>query len=138
MAFTKLVALHDRIEIDNQDVSNAFREFGFSSEDSEIDVSGFSVSGVDETLQGTRAQGFSGTAFFTPEYEAIVAPIHFNREIVRVLWQPNGLIDGSATVYWGNCTINQFSPTNTRGDVSTSPFTAKTADETGIQSGAGT
>jgi len=138
MAFTKRIALHDRIEIDNTDVSNAFREFGFSSEDSEIDVSGFSVSGVDEVLQGTRAQGFSGTAFFTSEYEAIVAPIHFNREVVRVYWQPNGLIEPAATAYWANCTISQFSPANTRGDVSTSPFTAKTADETGIQSAPGT
>lgn len=138
MAFTKLVARHDRIEIDGTDVSNAFKEFRFSSEDSDEDVSGFSATGVDESLPGTRAQGFSGTAYYTEESAALIAPLHFNRTVVEILWQPNGLVDGSATTYYANCTINTFGPENTRGSVSTMPFAAKTADEDGIQYGAGT
>ncbi len=90
VSFTKKVAKHDRIEIDGTDYSNAFRQFGFSSEHSAEDVSGFSVSGNDETT------------------------------------------------YYAECTINQFGPADTRGQVSVMPFSATPATEDGIQSGAGT
>ena len=133
MAYTKDIARHDKITIDGTDVSNAFRQFGFTSEHSEEDVSGFSVSGNDETLPGTTAQGFSGEAYYTEEFAAIVAPIHFDRTIVEVTWQPNGLIDATREVYYANCTINQFGPVAERGSVRTMPFAAKPADEDGIQ-----
>ena len=132
MAYTKKVARHDKVLIDGTDVSNSFSEFGFSSEHSEEDVSGFSVSGVDEFLPGSTTQGFAGTAFYTEELAAIVYPIHRDREIVVISWQPDGLVDATREIYSGNCTINQFGPTNTRGSVSTMPFTARPADATGI------
>jgi hypothetical protein len=133
MAYTKMIARHDKITIDGTDVSNAFRQFGFTSEHSEEDVSGFSVSGNDETLPGATAQTFSGEAFYTEEFAALVQPLHANRTVVEITWQPNGLIDATREVYYGNCTINQFGPENTRGSVSTMPFNAKPADEDGIQ-----
>lgn len=133
MAYTKQIARHDKITIDGTDVSNAFRQFGFSSEHSEEDVSGFSVSGNDEFLPGSTDQGFSGEAFYTEEFAALVFPLHAARTIVEVTWQPNGLVDSTREVYYGNCTINQFGPANTRGSVSTMPFAAKPADEDGIQ-----
>ena len=132
MAYTKMIARHDKITIDGTDVSNSFRVFGFSSEHSEEDVSGFSVSGNDETLPGTTAQGFSGEAFYTEELAAIVYPIHATRDIVPITWQPDGLIDATREIYSGNCTINTFGPENTRGSVSTMPFAARAADEDGI------
>ncbi len=135
MAYTKLVARHDKITIDGTDVSNSFSEFGFSSEHSEEDVSGFSVSGNDETLPGRTSQGFSGTAFYTEELAALIQPIHAAKEIVPISWQPNGLLDATREIYSGNCTINQFGPANTRGSVSTMPFAAKPADEVGITVG---
>jgi hypothetical protein len=138
MAYTKDIARHDRIWIDGVDVSNAFREFGFSSEHSEEDVSGFSVSGVDEILPGSTAQGFSGEAFYTPEFYAVLWPLHRDREVVEIQWQPDGLIDPTREVYYGNCTINTFNPTATRGAVRVMQFTAKPADENGIQAAAGT
>lgn len=138
MAFTKKVAKHDRIEIDGTDYSNAFRVFGFSSEHSEEDVSGFSVTGVDETLPGSTAQGFTGEMFYTEESAPAIWALHIAKTVVEIVYQPNGLVDPSATVYYANCTINQFGPSNTRGSVSVMPFSAKPADENGIQSGAGT
>lgn len=138
MAFTKKVAKHDRIEIDGTDYSNAFRQFGFTSEHSEEDVSGFSVSGVDETLPGNTAQGFTGEMFYTEESAPAIWDIHRNKEIVEILFQPDGLVNPSATVYYANCTINQFGPADTRGSVSVMPFSARPADENGIQSAAGT
>jgi hypothetical protein len=134
----KVTAKHDRIEIDGTDYSNNFRVFGMTSENSEEDVSGFSVSGNDETLPGSRAQGFTGEAFYTEAFAAAMWPLHINNTIVEVLWQPNGLIDSAAKTYYANCTINQWDPNNTRGSVSTTPFSAKPADANGIQQAAGT
>ena len=138
MAFTKKVAKHDRIEIDGTDYSNAFRVFGFTSEHSEEDVSGFSVTGTDETLPGATTQGFTGEMFYTEESAPAIWDMHINKTVVEVLFQPDGLVNPAATTYFANCTINQFGPADTRGSVSVMPFSAKPADELGIQSGAGT
>lgn len=132
MAYTKDTAKHDKITIDGTDVSNSFREFEFLSEDSEEDASGFSVSGVDETLPGTRAQGFTGEAFYTEELAALIFPIHDDREIVPVTYQPQGLVDATREIYTGNCTIGSFTARGTRGAVRTAPFVARIADENGI------
>lgn len=138
MAFTKKVAKHDRIEIDGDDYSNAFRVFGFSSEHSEEDVSGMSVSGTDETLPGSTAQGFAGEMFYTEEVAPTFFDYHLNRTVVQVLYQPNGLVDPTAETYYADCIIFSFGPANTRGQVSVMPFSAKPVTEDGIQSGAGT
>ena len=132
MAYTKLIAKSDKITIDGTDVSNSFREFGFSSEHTQEDVSGFSASGIDEFLPGANTQGFSGEAFYTEELATLVYPIHANRTVVEISWQPDGLVDATREIYIGNCTINQFGPTNTRGSVSVMPFAAAPADEDGI------
>lgn len=132
MAFTKIVAKHDKITIGGTDYSNAFNEFGFTSEHSTVDASGFSVSGVDETQPGNTAQGFAGTMFVTDETVAGIFPLHINKTPTEITWQPNGLIDSGATIFRGTCTINTFSPSDTRGSVSTTPFSATIADENGI------
>jgi hypothetical protein len=133
VAYTKIIARHDKITIDDVDVSNSFSEFGYSSEHSEEDVSGFSVSGVDETLPGATSQEFTGTAFYTEELAMIVEPLHRARTVCSIAWQPNGLVDATREIYYGECTINQFGPANTRGSVSTMPFSARPADENGIR-----
>lgn len=132
MAYTKLVSRHDRISIDGTDVSNAFREFNVTSSDTQEDASGFSVTGVDETLPGARAQGFNGEFFITEETLELLWPIHDNRELVEIQWQPNGLVNATAGVFYGNCYITEVAATDTRGSVSTSPFTAVVGDENGI------
>lgn len=136
--YTKVVSKHDRIEIDGTDYSNDFRVFGMTSSDTLEDVSGFSVTGVKEQLPGDREQGFHGTFFYTEESAADLWDLHNNRTVVEVLWQPNGLIDPTAKTYYANCTINEFSPENTRGSASTSPFTATVADANGIAQATGT
>jgi hypothetical protein len=138
MSFSKKVAKHDRIEIDGTDYSNAFRQFGFSSEHSTEDVSGFSVSGNDETLPGSTAQGFTGEMFYTEESAPAIWALHKDRTIVEVLFQPDGLVNPTATTYYAMCTINQFGPADTRGQVSVMPFSATPATEDGIQSATGT
>jgi hypothetical protein len=132
VSYTKEIARHDKITIDGTDVSNSFRTFGYSSEHSTEDVTGISVTGNLETLPGSTTQSFTGEAFYTEELGAIIQPLHANRTVVEITWQPNGLVDATREVYHGNCTINQFGPANTVGSVSTMPFTAAAADATGI------
>ena len=125
MAYTKKIARHDKITIDGTDVSNAFREFGRPSEDSQEDVSGFSSTGNDEFLPGSRNQRFEGEAFYTEEIAAIVEPLYRNRTACDITWQPDGLVDATREVYVGNdMTISEFSPTDTRGSVMTFRFVA--------------
>lgn len=138
MAYDKLIAKSDRIEIGGMDVSNSFRTFGLSSVDSTEDVSGFSETGVDETLPGSRAQGFTGEAFYSEDLAELLVPLHLDRTVVQILWQPNGLVDAAANVYYADCTINEFSPSNTRGSASTTPFTATTSGSTGVTFATGT
>jgi hypothetical protein len=138
--WTKLVSKHDRIVIDGTDMSNDFRRFGLTAEDSEEDVSGFSESGFDETLAGSTSVEFSGEAFYTEEAADILYPLFANRpkETVEVYWQPNGLADSSARAFWADCQILRFGPENQRGSVSVMPFSAKPSTEDGLQSDSGT
>ena len=122
MAYTKLIAKSDKIAIDGTDVSNSFRSFGRPSEDSREDVSGFSSTGVDEFLPGSRDQRFEGEAFYTEELGLIVEPLYTNRTTCTVTWQPNGLVDATREIYSGTGTISEFSPTDTRGSVATFRF----------------
>jgi hypothetical protein len=132
MAYTKVIARHDKITIDGTDVSNSFSVFGRPSAHSDEDVSGFSTTGYDETLAGSTAQSFEGTAFYTEELGAIVGPLHENRTACVITWQPNGLVDATREIYTGTCTIMEFSPANTRGSVSTMTFRAVPATSGGI------
>ena len=134
MAYTKKIARHDKITIDGTDVSNSFSAFGRPSTDSQEDVSGFSVTGVDEFLPGTRNQQFTGTAWYTEELAAIVEPLYTNRTITTITWQPDGLVDATREIYSGTGTITEFSPEDTRGSGMTFPF-AFVPDSNGITVG---
>lgn len=131
MAYTKKISRHDKITIDGTDVSNSFRQFGRPSTDSQEDVSGFSTTGVDEFLPGSRNQQFTGDAFYTEELAKIVEPLYKNRTTCVITWQPDGLVDAGREIYSGTCTITEFSPDNTRGSASTFPFVA-VPDSNGI------
>jgi hypothetical protein len=137
MTYTKEIALHDEIIIDGTDASNAFRTFGFSSEHTQEDVSGFSVSGFSEFLAGVTNQSLSGEAFYTPETYALLYPLHANRTIFPIQWQPDGLIDSTRETYIGNVQLLTFNPDATRGSVRVMTCTFTAADENGIAATAG-
>jgi len=67
-----------------------------------------------------------------------VFPMHSNRSVVEVYWKPDGLVTPTAPAFFADCYVLEFSPADTRGDVSTTTFNAVTATETGIQTAAGT
>ena len=132
MTYTKITALHDRITVDGVDVSNAFDSFGFTSDATSQDVSGFSVSGNDETLSGSKAQGFTGEMFITKETVALMWPIHRDNLIVGVSWQQNGLVDATYTTFHGNCQLRVFDPSDARGTPGKTTATFTIADNVGI------
>lgn len=138
MTYTKKIALHDSIFIDGTDMSNAFRSFGQPSERAQIDASGFSVSGRAEMLAGAVTQTFEGEAFYTAESYAILKPLFDNNTIFEVTWQPDGLVDPSREVYYGNVQMTAFGATVTRGDVEVFSVTFVAADDLGISSAAAT
>jgi hypothetical protein len=124
VAYTKKVSRHDKITFDGTDVSNSFREFGLTSENTTEDVTGFSASGTQELLPGITNQQFVGEAFYTEELAAIIYPLHSARTAVTITWQPDGLVDATREIFTGECLINTFGPTNTVGGVSVMPFAA--------------
>lgn len=132
MSYTKKVALHDRITVDGVDMSNAFRSFGSTSEDQDVDVSGFSASGVDETLSGTRAQGFTGEMFITSENDAFMRDLHTNRTIFEVAWQKDGLVGSDFATEHALCQLRNYDPSSSRGQPYTTTVTFKVVDSDGI------
>jgi len=132
MPYTKDNALHDQVLIDGTDASNAFRSFGLESEDAEEDASGFSVSGTDESLAGSRKQAFVGEAFYTPESYALLWPLYEGREVFECVWQPQGLVASTRETYVGNVRLVGFSPQAVRGQVRAFNVRMVAADEDGI------
>jgi len=132
VTFTKGIALHDKITIDGTDMSNAFHTFGMTSEDTEVDVSGFSVSGSNESLAGNRNESFAGDVYHTTETYALLYPLHETREIFAVAWQPDGLIDSNREIFHALCQLRTYSPSATRGDPYTFTCTFAVADDSGI------
>lgn len=138
MTFTKDIALHHRIEADGEDVSNAFRSFGQPSTKAVQDASGFSQSGADEQLTGAKTQTFEGEMFNTPESFAIFKPLFDNGTVFEMVWQPEGLVDPTREVYYGNVQMTAWGASVTRGDVEAFPVSFVAADENGIRTAAAT
>ena len=137
MPFTKDIARHDEIILDGTDCSNSFRSFGFSSEHTKEIVTGFSVTGNEESLPGATTQSFTGEAFYTPELYAVLYTLHANRTTFSAQWQPDGLVDSSRETYIGNVTLNSFNPNAEVGGVRVMQCTFDPADATGITATAG-
>ena len=133
MAYTKKMGSHAKVTIDGTDVSNSFSAIRRTSVHANVPAGGFSVLGIAEQLPGETTQGFTGTAFLTEELNAIVDPIHKNRTIVEMTYQPNGLVDSTREVYVGNVYILRWEPGEEFGAVATMDFEATAADENGIQ-----
>lgn len=139
MSYTKEIALYDKITVDGEDVSNLFKSIAPDITDAEVDVSGFSVTGADETLQGNRTSTLTADIFYTPEGHAILYPLFRDRVTFEVTWQPDGLIDPTREVWHGNVKMFGYNPSATRGDARVMSGVAfKAADADGIVADAAT
>jgi hypothetical protein len=121
---TGQIARHDKITIDGVDVSNSFRTFGRPSTDSQEDVSGFSTTGTDEFLPGSRNQQFTGEAFYTEELARLIEPLYtepHGRRDHLAAGRPRRLDPRGLRRHLHD---HRVRPDNTRGSASTFPFTA--------------
>lgn len=137
MSYTKQIALHDRISVDGTDISNLFRSFSLDTTDEDVDVSGFSESGNEESLSGRRAQSMTGEAFYTPEGHAILYSLYVNRTVFEIEWQPDGLIDNTREVWSGDVQLRSYPPAAQRGEARVMQLTFKAATSDGIVCSAG-
>lgn len=138
MTWTKERGSYDRVDIDGSDVSNAFRTFSAQDEYGQDPVTGFSATGTEETLLGTRVQGFEGEAYYTKELYAILKPLYDAQAEFEVEWQPNGLRDSTREVYYGTCRLVNFNPNGEVGGVRVMTVTLKASTSAGIVTAAGT
>lgn len=128
----KEIALHDEVIVDGTDVSNYARTANFSSEHEQVDVSGFSVSGADEFLAGKTVQSFEAEFFHGAQIHALLYPLHANRTIFALSWQPQGLVETSREVLAGNAQLLTYNPNAQRGGVRVITATFTAADENGL------
>ena len=128
----------DRISVDGTDYSNAFQAFGVSSTKSTEDAGAFNTTGVTETVPGATTQTFTGTMYNIEDVRSTFWDLHSDDTVVEVQWQPNGLEDTGADVFYGMMTLQEFSPQSRFGQVTSFQVTFITADSNGIQRAAGT
>lgn len=111
----KEIALYDRVSVDSNDVSDYCSAVATESENEQVDVSGFNAGGTDEFLAGKRTQAITFTFFAGPEIHAILEPIHTERSLVEIEWQPAGLIDGTRETLSGMAQLLTYPPSAERG-----------------------
>lgn len=128
----KEIALSDKVTIDGSEISGFCRAATYSSEHEQVDVSGFTISGANEFLAGQTVQSITFEIFGGSGTHALLYPIHANREIVAIAWQPQGLIDAGREVLAGNAQLLTYAPGATRGEVRVFTATFTAADTAGL------
>lgn len=125
----KRIALYDYIEIDQVSFASGFvRSVSFSSEDEQVDASGFSATGVDEFLAGRRTRSVTVEFFMTRaanEVHQVLYPLHRDKTIFEFVWRANQNAAVSATnpELRGNVTLPSWIEGATRGEVETASLT---------------
>lgn len=133
----KRIALKDKVMIDTTDLSNFARAVSYSSEHAQVDVSGFSATGVNEFLAGPTTQTvtveFYG-AYGATEVHQTLYPIHASKTIVGIKWRPDMTSSVSTTnpQLQGNVMLYTYAPGATRGDVDTFEAIFVSADAAGL------
>jgi hypothetical protein len=133
----KRVALKDSVDVDGTDLSNFAHSVTSTSDHEQVDVSGFSATGVNEYLAGPTTQSVT-VSFFgsygTGEVHATLEPIHSGRQIVPFKWRPDQTAPTSATnpELRGNVMVFNYGPGAARGAVDTFDVTFTAVDAAGL------
>ena len=134
----KRIALYDYVEIDQISFASGFvRSVSFSSEDEQVDASGFSATGVDEFLAGRRTRSVTVEFFMTRasnEVHQTLYPLHRDRTVFDFAWRHDMTADASATnpELRGSVQCLTYSPGATRGEAETFSVTLTAADSDGL------
>jgi len=133
----KRVPLHDHVEVDSVDLSRFARVVRLASEHEQVDVSGFTPSGANEYLAGATTQSvtveFYGS-YGAGEVHATVYPIHQGREVVPIVWRPDGNqpVGPTNPELRGNVQALSYGPGGERGVADTFEVAFTCADENGL------
>lgn len=133
----KNIALKDFVEVDGTDLSDMARAVTPVSERTLVDASGFNATGSDENLVGNRTSSLTVTFFDDTDsgsvHETLWQP-HLDATPVLVRWRRDQTAAVSATdpSLEANAYVRTYSPSRTRGDVSTFECEFVSADPTGF------
>lgn len=89
----KRIALTDQIYLDGVDLSNSIRSLSFTSEDEQIDVSGFNDTGASEFLPGVRVRQVEMEVIVTRgtgEAWQVLYPLHRDQTQFDLRWLAHG------------------------------------------------
>ena len=92
MATGKRIALYDYVEVDGVDLSTFFHRIGFTSDDEQINVSGFNADGSDEILAGKRAKTVEADVWISDasnESKQVLYPLHRDKLVFDFVWRKN-------------------------------------------------
>jgi hypothetical protein len=133
----KRIALKDKVMVDTVDLSNFARAVSYSSEHAQVDVSGFSATGVNEFLTGPTTQQVTVTfygSYGTGEVHQTLYPLHAGRTVFAFKWRPDqtSSISTSNPELRGNCLLYTYAPGATRGDVDSFDAIFVSADAAGL------
>lgn len=133
----KGIALKDYVEVDGVDLSNFFSQVNPNFTKESVDVSGFSMTGKNETLVGAETQEIQCTifdAYGNGETWDVLWPLYRDSTIFSFKTRPDQSLAVSATnpQIEGNAQINSWSPNRQRGQVGSFPVTFVAADAAGF------
>lgn len=132
MAYGKRVALHDYVEVDHVDLSKWCRNVGITSDDDQIDASGFSASGTDEMIAGKRARSVTLDVIMSRDAggpHQVLYPLHRDRSEFYFVWRPdvNTAVGPTNPEWRGVVTLPTWSEGATRGDLETATLTLQSS-----------
>jgi len=133
----KRIALTDKIQLDSTDLSDFARQVQFTSDDAQVDVSGFNTLGTNEYLPGPRTQSvtvdFYGS-YGTGEVHQTLYTIYKNRTTTALKWRPDGVavVGVSNPELRGNAKVYSYGPGAQRGSEDTFQVTFMPADAAGF------
>lgn len=137
MASGKYIALKRYVEVAGHDMSDLFSDFGFTSDNEKVDVSGFNPTGSDEFLAGKNTQSITGTVFdsyASGETWDILWYLHKSRSIFTVKSRPdvNSGVSATNPSLEGQAQLLAWNGGETRGDVAKFTIEFSPADATGF------
>lgn len=133
----KGLALKDYVEVDGHDLSNFFSQVNPNFTDAEVDISGFSETGNDETLSGSRTMSIACTVFDAygdGETWDVLWKLYKNRSTFVFRTRPDMTLPVGANnpSLEGNAQIRGWAPNRQRGQVGSFPVTFSAVDADGF------
>lgn len=125
----KRIALNDYVEVDGVPFDTGeVRSINFTSDDEQIDASGFNATGTDEILAGKRARQIVVEFFMKRDagsVHPVLYPLHRNKSVFTFEWRAdqNSGAGAANPALRGLVTLPSWSEGATRGDVEVTSLT---------------